>query len=421
MAIKGGQFLTVANGTYIDRIQQGGPGALNIPEDKIYELGNFQSVATVRDIPDLSFDNESVDVATEFESKLLDVVPHAVIGDSTVGSLHEFDFNRSVPIDIVSPFKDAKGIFTAAKGIIVPYLTLERVTYRFGVRQNSTQSFSLKGDSIYYCAGTPYYEEFSYNGLASQAKTFTFPGTSNTSTAAIPYTERGDTVYAYCVTLINTTTKVTKRLFHGFDYSDSTTGFTVLNANSGYDKIRVCYAGNGTVTHPQTVHQNVSVKPAAVRGKDIDVFVGSTAATPVFTKFRGVQSAEATRSVNLDNDEELGNHHYVSQDYDIPDVNGSLEVKPLDVEGLWEQIHIITGVTSTETVGPNITVPVPLVIKVNDPDGVAGVLKTFYVPDARFQVPGMPGRANAKLETTFNYTSDSGTLLVYDGDEFTTP
>ena len=64
MAIKRRQFLTSANGKDFARIQQGGPGALNIPEEKIYELGNFQSVATVRDIPDLSFDVESVDVAT---------------------------------------------------------------------------------------------------------------------------------------------------------------------------------------------------------------------------------------------------------------------------------------------------------------------------------------------------------------------
>lgn len=417
MSIKGGQFLHSVNGTLIDRIQTGGPGSLNIPEEKIYELGNFRSVATVRDLPDLSFDLESLDVSCEFESKLLDYVPHAVIGDSTVGSIHEHDFNLSVPIDVISPFKSAKGAYDIVKGVIVPYLTLERVTYRFGVRQNSTQSFTLRGDSIYYVPGVPYYEEITYNaGLGdNQTFNFSFPGATG-ATAAVAYNDGGDDIYAYCVTMINTTTKAYKRLFAGDDYTDTDTGFTILAAQTGYNKIRVVYGGDGDVEYAQSVHQNASVKPAAVRGKDIDVYIGSTAATPVFTRFTGVQTAEVTRSVNLENDEELGNHHYVGQDYDVADVTGSFSVKPYDTATLWGQIAAITGVDPAETIGPNITVPVPLEIRVNDPDGVAGVLKTIYVPDARFQVPGLQGRANTKLDTTFNFTSDGGEIYVYDGE-----
>mgnify|MGYP001591248899 CR=1 FL=1 len=70
MAIKAGQILHDANGTVIDRIQSGGVSNLNIPEEKIYELGNYQSVATIRDTPDLSFDMESLDVSMEAECLL---------------------------------------------------------------------------------------------------------------------------------------------------------------------------------------------------------------------------------------------------------------------------------------------------------------------------------------------------------------
>ena len=67
MAVKGAQILHDAEGFVIDRLQSAGVGNVNIPEEKIYELGNFKTVATVRDIPDLSFDMESFDVSTEVE------------------------------------------------------------------------------------------------------------------------------------------------------------------------------------------------------------------------------------------------------------------------------------------------------------------------------------------------------------------
>lgn len=385
-------------------------------------MGNYNSVAIVRDIPDLSFDLESLDVSTEFESVLLDKTP---LWDS--GTTDEFDFNLSVPIDVASPFKSTKGQFDIVKGLIVPCLSLERVTYRYGVRQNATQQFTLRGDSIYYCPGVPHYETFSYNGSANQAKTFTFNGSNGT--AAIAFTEQGDTIYALSVTLVNSTTGAYKRLFFG-EYTNTTTGFTIVDAHAGYDKVRVMYASNATDTvYPQAgpvvggpqadisggnTHQGISVKPAAVRGKDIEVYIGATGATPNWEKFRGVQTAEITRSVNLTNDEELGNHHYVAQDYLTPDVRGSLGVKPYDMNQLWDQLEKITGVTSGEVIGPQLAVACQVKIRILDPDN-GNVLKAVYVPDARFQVPGMAGRANQKVETTFTFSSDGGNITVYDG------
>ena len=59
MAVKAGQFLHDAYGFIVDRIQTGGATTLNIPEEKVYEVGNFEAVATIRDTPDLSFGLES--------------------------------------------------------------------------------------------------------------------------------------------------------------------------------------------------------------------------------------------------------------------------------------------------------------------------------------------------------------------------
>lgn len=430
MAIKAGQILHDINGFVIDRIQTGGPGALNIPEEKIYELGNKNSVATVRDIPDLSFDLESLDVSTEFESLLLAQTPIAAGSIGTTGA--EFDFNNSVPIDVISPFKSSNSAYDIVRGLVVPCLSLERVTYRFGVRQNAVQQFMLKGDSIYYTPGTPHWEEANYGGGVNDDYTYSYPGASGSPTP-IDFQEQGNTFTTLSVTLVNTATGGYKRLFYGEGYTEPTPGGFRILADYGtgtgpdeFNKVRFTYASDADVSYTQSgnsptannslhkVHQGVSVKPAAVRGKDIKVYVSDDVNTGTFTLFRGVQTVELTRSVNLENDEELGNHHYVSQDYVTPDVTGSFSVKPIDTADLWAQIAQITGVDATEVIGPQTTTTVAVKVEVLDPDD-GQVLKTIHVPDARFQVPGLSGRANQKLETTFNFTSDGGQISVFDG------
>ena len=400
MAIKSGQILHDANGFVIDRIQSAGVGNVNIPEEKIYELGNYNTVATVRDIPDLSFDMESFDVSCEVEAILTGVDPGSVIdGD-------EFDFTDAKPVDIISPFKAGAGVFTIVKGIAIPYLSLESATYRFGVGANATQSFTLRGDAIYYVPGTPKYEEFVNTGT----------GTYNFAQTAIEYVESADSIYALSVCLKDSGSNAYKRLFIGQDYTNTSSGFTLLeDLSATYDTIHVVYGTASANSYPQTVHENVSTKPAAVRGKDIDVYLSDGAATPTLVRWTGVQSFEVTRSVNLDNDQELGNSHYVSSDYDTADVTGSIVVRSVDADDLWEKIAQVASIDTDKIIGPYTSVTIPMEVRVSDPD-TGDVLKTFYVPDARFTIPGVQGQVQQKLEVTFNFTSDGGDLLIYSGE-----
>ena len=407
MAIRAGQILHDAEGFVIDRIQTAGVGNVNIPEEKIYELGNFQSVGTVRDIPDLSFDVESLDVSTEIEAILTGADPSAVI------SGQEFNFGNSQPLDIISPFKSANNAYDIIRGIAIPYLTLERSTYRFGLRQNSTQQHTLRGDSIFYIPGTPYYEEYVNTGTGFYAF----------ANSAILYQYSGDNNFALSVHLFDSTSGAYKRLFLGVDYTNTDFGITLLaDLSTPYDTIAVVYGSTTAATYPQvgnnptgnTVHETSSVKPATVRGKDIDVYVGSTASTPTFTRWTGVQSFEVTRSVNIENDEEFGNERFVDSGYDTADVTGSITVKPTTPTDLWDKIHEISNVADDRVVGPHTTALLPVELRVSDPD-TGLVLKTLYVPDCRFTIPGVQGRVQTKLEVTFNFTSDGGTLLVYEG------
>lgn len=399
MAIKGGQIIHDVNGTVINRIQTAGPGAVNTPEEKVYELGNYESIGTVRDIPDLTFDMESLAVSTEIEALLTNKDPSATV------TQQEFDLSQTVPIDVISPFKSATGAFDVVRGIVVPHLSLERASYSFGLRQNATQSFSLRGDSIYYVQGNPYKETITHTG--------TGPYTFASSRVGLPFTnDAAATVYAYNITLKNSASNVYKRLFYGTDYTNTTTGFTLLaDESSSYDEIHVTYGSASAATYNQTVHAGAT-QPTAIRGRNIDVYVSDGAATPVLVRWDGVQSFETTWSVTLENDEEFGNSQFVASDFDVPEVTGSIGIKSADAANLFDKIANIAGITGTDTIGALTAAPLELEVRLSDPD-TGNVVKTFYVPDARFTVPSLSGQVQTKLETTFSFTSDAGSLLIY--------
>lgn len=405
MAIKSGQILHDANGFVVDRIQSGGVSNLNIPQEKVYELGNYNSVATVRDIPELSFELESTDVSTEIEAILTGQDPTATVAGD------EFDFINHIPLDVISPFKAGNGAFNIVQGIVIPYLTLETVTYRMGVRQNATQSFTLRGDSVYYVPGSPYYET---KTLVNNTLTY------NLSNTALPYTESGNTIYVLSACVKNPSTGAYRRLFYSSTSSDgytNTSSTITLNTDwfdEGYTVLHVTYGSTTAATYGSGVHQGTSVKPAAVRAKDICVYVSDGAATPTLLNWSGVQSFECTRQVNLENDEEFCNTKFVSIDYDVADVTGSIVTKDVDADELFSKIAQIANVTTNEIIGPFSSAPLEVEIVISDPD-TGDVVKTLYIEDARFTIPSVQGRVQTKLETTFNFTSDGGNLKVYDG------
>lgn len=88
----------------------------------------------------------------------------------------------------------------------------------------------------------------------------------------------------------------------------------------------------------------------------------------------------AEQRLELQRDEEFGNPQAVAQDYDIPAVTGTVEIKPRDATELLERIRQIAGVaTVDEVVGPLSSAVLPLEILLHSPDDGA-VLKTLYAP-----------------------------------------
>lgn len=408
MAIKGGDLIHIGNQVLIDRIQTGGPGQVNIPTEKIYELGNYQSVGTVLDIPDLSFQLDSLDASAELEALLTG----KTFSTDTAGT--EYDISKCLPIDVASQFKagrTAASPFNVIGSVALPYLYLERLGYRFDLRGNGSVSATLRGDSIFYNPGSTMIQEAAGTNSANQSITL--------AEDAYPY--NGDvnagTRYALGVSLASG-----KRLQFGTDYTETATGtgttktvtVTVLAAVPTTDKIRVIYSTDTVASYPQNSHAAASAtRPAAIRGRNVEVLIGGATVTD---KWTSVQSLNVDWSVRLDRDEEFGNSNVIGQDFDVPDVNGSLEIKPRDYNELMEKLQVVTGVGAGEVIGALQRVPLPLTVLIKSPE-TGDVLKTIYVPDARFTVPGFSGRTQTKQTLSMSFESDSGALKVYKGEK----
>jgi len=386
MAIKGGQILHVSGGFVIDRIQTGGVTGINVNEDRLEELGNYQAIGTLRDIPDLTFELESFDVTTELESILTG-------GDNSeaVGTL--FDLAAFVPINVLSPFK-ASGAFTVDGGVIVPYLSLESMSYSFSLGDPATMNATLRGDSVFYVPGSVFEEKFSGDAVTT---VFNF-----TNGPAYLSTIGSDAYYGLSVTVDG----VRQRL--GTDYTNTSSGVTFTTAPpSGTDNIVICYGSGTASSYLQAVHNTTD--PAGVRGRDTYVSVDGG------TTWLGVQSANVDWSVSLERDEEFGNSQIVAQDFDTPEVSGSVTMKPSDVNALFAQVQTIAGLTGTDIANATQDPP-ELDIEIITVNSAGTTTKTWIVPDAKFTVPQLQGSVGQKLEADFTFTSASGTLEVYKGD-----
>ena len=386
MAIKGGQILHVSGGFIIDRIQTGGLTGINVNEDRLEELGNYEAIGTLRDIPDLTFELESYDVTTELESILT-----GGINDETAGAV--FDLAAFVPINIISPFK-ASGAFTVDGGVVVPYLSLESMSYSFSLGDPATMSATLRGDSVFYAPGSVFEEKFDGDNSTT---VFNF-----TDGPAFKSTIGSDDYYALSVTVDGVRQRITT------DFTNDATAVTFLTAPPvGTGNIVVTYASAVASTYNQGVHN--STDPAGVRGRDTFVSLdgGNT--------WLGVQSANIDWSVSLERDEEFGNPFVVQQDFDTPDVTGSVTMKPSDVDALFAQIQLAAGLTGTDVANATQDPP-ELDIEIITVDSAGATTKTWIVPDAKFTVPALQGSVGSKVEADFTFTSSSGVLNVYKGD-----
>lgn len=282
---------------------------------------------------------------------------------------------------------------------------MESATWRAGVRASAVKTFSFRGDSIFYVPGTSYQQ--TYQAAAGRGPL------GFTNAPAFRHNESGDDLYALCVTQFYTDGTF-KRLFYGVDYTNTATGISLVDVPPAGSYIKVIYGSATAGSFPASALTLPPTKPAAVRGRSVDVYVALNTATPTLVLWRGVQTAEVNLRLNLQADDELGNPHAVDRDYDDPEVSGTLTVRPSSPQYLFDRIAQVTNTPANEIAGIFSSQQLDMQIRFNHPDtGVT--METVAVSKARFTPPPLSTQVGQRMDVPFAFTSDSADVKVYQG------
>ena len=414
MAIRGGQILHLGgSATIIDRLQSAGAD-VNIGTDTIREVGNYLNVDKVSQDPDITFSMETFDVSTEAEALLSGRLDDAnADADGT-----EYLFSEFKALNIISPWKDeaAGSAGTVDGGVILPGYEATRASYRFGVEDNAGVTFEVSGSDQYLARFVPQNEILAYGGGSPSAQI---------SASAVLHRvggyDSGEQKYILGV-VKNGQTQI-----DGTDYTITPSAgagaekavVTFADAPSASDKVEVAYFASAvTASFPQTIHPTTTVKPGAVRGRDIKAYFqlpasGYEASGRV--RLPGVQSVTVDAQKQTTLEREMGTLLPIGRTTESVDVTGDMGVHPAGQAAFFKLMRQITGVDALEVVGVLNDFPIGLEIEILNPKDRSVTLKTLYVNDAKFQVPGTPARAGAVVDFTINWESKDGELYIYKG------
>lgn len=421
MAIRAGQILHLGgNNVVIDRLQSAGLGDINIGSDIIRETGNPNNVDKVLQDPDFTFTMESFDVSTEVEALLAGNTDGGpALADGTFWA-----FSDLKCMHIASPWKDessgSAGVVDS--GVLLPNYYTSRASYRFGVNDNAGETFELAGSQIYMALFNPTVEQITSTGASSYVA----------AASAVRHRVGGyasnDFEYVHGV-IVNGEIQI-----EGSDYTVTTPGsgqeelatvaFAAGSVPTAGAKITLAYFNNATPSFPDTtaIHPSPTVKPAAVRGRDIEVYVhvpASGAEASGSYKISGVQSVTLEGTRTTEQEREMGTLLPISRTVTQQDVTGDMGLHPNTQQHLFTLLRRITGVASGESVSVLNEYPVGLEVRILNPKDRSLTLKTLWVPDAKFQIPGTPARAGAVTDFTLRYESQRGDFYVYKGTSAT--
>jgi hypothetical protein len=411
MSVHAGSILTIGGANVIDRIQSAGLGDVNVPIETIREVGNRLVVDKIPGEPDFTFTIETLDVSTDLMAFLTGKVGAIADPAGAPGAADppgtEYKWEDCGCVNIVSPWKDplsgAAGDVVA--GHLIPNYYATRVSYRYGVTDNAGMTAELGGGSFYYGGATPV-EEYA-DGDGTQAAFVTSEPVVHHRIGGGGGTTFRD---VFGVNVGGTP------MIEGADYTVATAGgvatITFVTPPADGDLVRFTYFTSALHAYPQAVHASTVTKPGAVRGRHIPIFLGAGVARQ---RLASVQSFELEATVDSEVEREMGSEEPVGRTINGRDCTGSITVRSKDADAFLGLLAKITGAPVDEVFGYLNQNPIPLEVPILNPKNPGTVLKTLYVSDAIFQMPGTPARVNTPTDFTLRWDSQNGTYSEFKG------
>lgn len=421
MTVKAGSIITVAGHTVIQRLQSQGLTNVKIPVATIREIGNDLVVDKVPQEPDFTFAMESLAVDCSIEAILHGKVATGSGATAGAGASDapgtEYPWQSSECITICSPWKDPLSFSSGnvAAGHLIPGYYPQKMSYKFGVTENAAQTAELRGGIFYYGNAMAPTEDIDVGVFGTQSYV--------TAEAGVEYRKSGvlgTTFKNALAVMVNGVLMV-----EGQDYSVSgggsvgsntviTVTFTNYIVQNG-DSIRIAYFTTAAHSYPDAVHESALVLPGAVRGRNICVSVASGGAG-TWQKVHGVQTFTLDASFDITPERELCNDEIIGFTVNGTDCTGAVTLHAKDFTAFFTFLKQMTGVdTQHEVVGWLNLNPLRVKCEIMDPRNAGSVLKTLYVADAIFDIPGTPARVNAVVDFQLTYESLDGTYSAFKG------
>lgn len=419
MAIKAGTILNVAGRTVLQRLQTAGLGNVTIPIDTIREIGNDLVVDQIPQEPEFTFSMESLAVDCEIEAILHGKVSTGILPSQAAGASDpagtEYKWETSEFVNILSPWKDPQSFSSGniIAGHIIPGYFPSKIAYKFGVTENAATSVDLRGGSFFYGGFAPTEDVFT-----ASAATLAYV----TAEPAVRYRKGGvggTTFRSVFGVLVNGV-----QFNEGADFTTTGGGpassaspvtITFLSPLVDGQQIRVAYFTTNAHAYPDSVHADSLTLPGAVRGRNICVSLASGGAG-TWQRLGGVQTATLDASFDLTIERELCNDEPTGFTVNGTNVNGVITAHATTAAAFMRLLAQLTGLDNAEEVIGFLNLnPLRMKIEIQDPKNPGNVLKTLYVPNATFDIPGTPARVNAVLDFSFSYQSLTGSYSAFKG------
>ena len=362
------------------------PWSANV--QNIDELGRKLHVGTTTDIPEVTVTFEAFDVSHNTFAYLTGYTP-ATFPASGV-SVTEFK-----SIDAIGQIRDTSST-NIVNSIYVKRGIITAMDATFGVRDNSTVSYTMNANSKKEFKQPVYYEAWT---AATTSGSFELSRTPTYLTRTSGYI-----INAY---MTDASAGTGAYLNNVTDYTVAGSTVSLVTPADAGDTLWVTYCSN---VANETFDNLDNTAPAAIQGKYVPVVIS-------VNTIPRAQSASIRASMQSESILELGGLGIpVGVEVGIPNVTGDLSVLKTDNDLL----AILEG-----TAVPDTTVEhdlefarndLPLKVQLKDPTNPSRVILTYYVPSITVQSEGDDSSVNQSMNETFSWTSTTGELYVASGN-----
>lgn len=414
--IPAGSIVHVGGKTVINRLQDAGLQDPRVPTQTVYETGNNLVVGKILTEADFRFQLTSWDVSTDLMALLngeFSAMGEQISEADAVGDVYYWE--NCGFINVMSPWKSNTGTQGGdiEAGVLIPKLYPTQLAYRLGVTDNAQMQVTLATGEFYMAEGYPVEETAVGDGTVMAFVT---------SEDAMVYRigGAGSTQYMWVFgVMVNGVPQVP-----GVDYVESggaepeavggMTPVTITFTNPPPAGAVVKFAYFSTTAHaiPQADNLDTTVTPAAVRGRDITILLGTpSTAVPL----QGVQTFELTATVSGQLQREMGEQNPIGFFNTGIDTNGTVTLEPRDIPTLYSSMAQFLGIDESEVYGYINEYTFPMTAVIHKPGEPQTILKSIYVPDAFFQAPGENARVQQVTQFPIRWESMSGTFREVKG------